>query len=370
MKKYFRYLFLGVLFVNSLILTSCQTKATHTDITTNTSTIEQIIEEETTTKLEVVFDYYIVSSNQAKLYTSPNLDSEPIKELYKNSLIQIEVSENDLWKVVKIDEETSAYISSNDIQLVGKEFSKYTDYQIADDNEKYALVTVDIGNIRMLPDMNGEIVGKYKHGETVQVLGVTKNNWNMIKYNDSICYVSSEILTYISEEEYELYNLKITKSTFDESKSTLIGTYTTNFATSNNNRKYNIELGSSIINEFVIPSGALFDWCRDMGKCSKEKGFKESNEIVNGEYVKGYGGGVCQISSTLCAAILTSNSNFEFFERHKHSKAQKYIPREYDATVSYPNVNFVIKNCNEYPVMIKAYCNNGNLTVEIYAING
>lgn len=362
MQRYFRYL---IVCASLFILTACQVKKG--DLENTTEQINESKEDETITN--IAFDNYVITSNQSVLYSSPDSNSEQISNLYKNTLIQVEVSEDELWRKVKIDENTIAYILSTDIKYVGIECDKYTDYQIVDTSKKYALIKVDVGNIRNLPDMSGEIVGKYKYGETVQILGVTKNNWNIIMYNENISYISSEIITYITNEEYDCYNFKITKSNFDESKSVLIGTYTTSYAPTNSNRGYNVELGSKNIDGFVIPPGSLFDWCRDMGACGKNEGFKESTEIVEGKYVKGYGGGICQVSSTLCAAIFTSDGKFEFFERHKHSKVQEYIPRELDATVSYPDVNFIIKNCNDFYVMIKSYCNDGNITIEIYAIN-
>lgn len=361
MKSRFRYL---MVCTSLSILTACHGETGNLE--NNAEQINESKEVETITN--IAFDNYIVISNQSGLYSSPSEKSEQIDVLYKNTLIQVEVSEDGLWRKVKIDENTIAYIPSTDIKYVGIDYDKYTDYQIVDTSKKYALINVDVGNIRNLPDMNGEIVGKYKYGDSVQILGVTKNNWNVIMYKENVSYISSEIITYITKEEYDCYNFKITKSDFDESKSVLIGTYTTNYAPTNSNRGYNVELSSRNIDGFVIPPGSLFNWCRDMGECGKDEGFKESNEIVDGEYVKGYGGGICQVSSTLCAAISTSDGKFEFFERHKHSKAQKYIPRELDATVSYPNVNFIIKNCNEYPVIIKSYCDSGNITIEIYKV--
>lgn len=366
MKRSFRYLILGITFVILLSFTACQGKKGDFKKEEEKTTLDETTQEETSTQMKEIFEYYLTISNVTKLYLSPSLDSEYITELYKNSLIKVILTEDEEWKKVKIDNRIYAYISSKDIQYVGQNYTVYNDYQICDEEHKYAYVNVDVGNVRDLPDMKGEVVGKYKYGETIQVLGVTKNNWNVIMYNNNICYVSSDIIQYISKEEYDLYNFKITKAEFDENNTTLIGSYITNYAPVNGNRGYNIELGVKNMNGYVIPPGALFDWCRDMGQCGKNEGFKESTEIVNGEYVKGYGGGVCQISSTLCAALLTSEGNFEFFERHKHSKAQKYIPREYDATVSYPNVNFIFKNSNDYSVYIKAECENGNLKIEIY----
>ena len=60
------------------------------------------------------------------------------------------------------------------------------------------------------------------------------------------------------------------------------------------------------------------------------------------------------------------------YNRYRNQKDEKFYQYfagqkiEYDATVSYPNVNFIFKNSNDYSVYIKAECENGNLKIEIY----
>ena len=230
MKRYFRYLILGITFVILLSFTACQGKKGDFKNEEEKTTLEETTQEETSEELKEIFEYYITISNFTKLYLSPDTNSEYFTELYKNSLIKVILTEDEEWKKVKIDNRIYAYISSKDIQYVGQNYTSYTDYQIYEEVDKYAYINVDVGNIRALPDMKGEVVGKYKYGETIQVLGVTKNNWNVIMYNNNICYVSSDIIQYISKEEYDLYNFKITKAEFDENNTTLIGSYITNYA--------------------------------------------------------------------------------------------------------------------------------------------
>ena len=118
----------------------------------------------------------------------------------------------------------------------------------------------------------------------------------------------------------------------------------------------------------AIIHGCTFNWCRDMGPCGKDEGYLSSTEIVNGEYVEGYGGGICQVSSTLCAAIIDSGSDIELIDRNHHAIPQSYIPEDLDATVSYPDCNFIFKNNNTYDILILTSHDGNELNVSVYKI--
>ena len=64
----------------------------------------------------------------------------------------------------------------------------------------------------------------------------------------------------------------------------------------------------------------------------------------------GYGGGVCQVSSTIYAAIL-HNKNFKVTARKPHGLPATYIPVDMDATVSYGSVD--LKFVNKYPFKVR-----------------
>ena len=145
----------------------------------------------------------------------------------------------------------------------------------------------------------------------------------------------------------------------------LLGTFTTDYSFSGYNRRYNLEKAASTMNGIVINSNENFNWCRDMGPCGYDEGYLESLEIQDGQYVTGYGGGICQVSCTLCGAVLSSDGDFELVERYHHGIEQFYISREYDATVSYPDCNFVFKNNNTFSIMIETYFDGCYLTINI-----
>lgn len=313
------------------------------------------------------FSKGIITAEEVNIREEPNIDSEVIGKFYKNTIIYSTKVTNE-WNKVKLANSSIGYIFSTYITTISEEeFEIYQDYQILDSSPKYGIISSDYSNLTSLPNtQDSEIIAVFAKNDTVKILGITQNKWYVTKYNDILCYIFHDDLREISLEDYNSFETLPTKRASVEGCS-LIGEYTTNYYSSNENRNYNVKKSASEMDGFLIEANAMFNWCRDMGPCGQFEGYKSSKEIVNDEYVTGYGGGICQLSSTLCAAVISSGKNFEFIERNKHSIPQSYIPADLDATVSYPDCNFIFKNNNPYDIIIKTNCKDYNLTVEIYA---
>jgi vancomycin resistance protein YoaR len=111
----------------------------------------------------------------------------------------------------------------------------------------------------------------------------------------------------------------------------LRSSYTTYFE-SNPNREHNIALALSKFNGLVIDKGQTVSFNSVVGKRSAERGFLEAKIILDGEFVAGIGGGVCQASTTIFNAILGAGLTVD--KSHNHSLALSYVPVGRDAMVS------------------------------------
>ncbi|GAA0181736.1 VanW family protein [Clostridium sediminicola] len=135
-----------------------------------------------------------------------------------------------------------------------------------------------------------------------------------------------------------------------------IGSFSTRYTNSGANRSSNIALATKAINETILMPGEVFSFNDTVGQRTREKGYKEAHVIVNGEYVDGLGGGICQASSTLYNVALLAG--LEIVERHHHTYPSSYVPVGQDATVDYGNLDVKFKNNGEYPIYISAYTQN------------
>ena len=142
---------------------------------------------------------------------------------------------------------------------------------------------------------------------------------------------------------------------------TVLGKYSTSYATSTKNRSDNVELAASKINGIILMPDEEFSYNNAVGKRTSANGFKEAPVFENGETVQGMGGGVCQVSSTLYSAVLYAD--LPVLERKSHSLTVSYVPKGQDATVAYGSIDFRFKNNTKGPIKISA--KTGGKVIEI-----
>lgn len=111
---------------------------------------------------------------------------------------------------------------------------------------------------------------------------------------------------------------------------------------STDERNLNIERGCNAFNGKVIKAGAKVSFNSWVGKRTQENGFYQALEIVYGEYEMGWGGGICQVSSTLYNAVI--QAGLKINTRTNHSLPANYIDMGLDATVSDRGIDFVFTN--------------------------
>lgn len=134
--------------------------------------------------------------------------------------------------------------------------------------------------------------------------------------------------------------------------SPIVAAYRTIYYTSSANRKHNIQLVSSLVDGFVLPPGKTFSFNQVTGPRGERQGYLEAPVISRGEFVDDYGGGVCQVSSTIYAAI-QQVPGFAVTNREPHGLEVTYLPVGMDATVNYGSIDF--KFLNKYPFTVQLH---------------
>ncbi len=173
------------------------------------------------------------------------------------------------------------------------------------------------------------------------------------------------------QEEYTI-PLKVTYpsvSTNDigsEAFPDLLSSFRTSFTSSNSNRSTNIRLCSEKINGTVLMPGGTFSFNQVVGKRTPEAGFKPATAYSGGKVVQEYGGGICQVSSTLYNAVLYAN--LEITERTNHGYKPSYVDPGLDATVSWGGPDFKFTNNRDYPIRIVCDTSNKILNIYIYGL--
>ncbi len=186
--------------------------------------------------------------------------------------------------------------------------------------------------------------------------------------------ISIEEAKQILQEEKEEYIIPLTitipeittEKLGKEAFPNLLGTFSTTYSTSNQNRVTNLELASEKINGTVILPGETFSYNKIVGERTIAKGYKEAAVYSGGKVVDGIGGGICQLSSTLYNAVIYAN--LEVTERSNHRFLTSYVTAGRDATVSWGTIDFCFKNTRQYPIKITSSVKNGVVTTEIYGL--
>ena len=148
----------------------------------------------------------------------------------------------------------------------------------------------------------------------------------------------------------------------------VIGTFTTK-TTNNKNRNQNIQLAVDAIDGRILKAGEEFSFNLATGNRTSEKGYQPAGAYKNGVLIEEPGGGVCQVSTTLYHAIITSG--FMTTERNSHSFAPSYVEPGQDAMVSFdgyagPDLKFV--NTNTTSIALRANFQDNLLKLSIVGL--
>ena len=154
----------------------------------------------------------------------------------------------------------------------------------------------------------------------------------------------------------------------ESNKEEVISEFSTKLPKDTEARDSNIELACKTLNETVVKKDETFSLWEVLGCPTKEKGYQKAKTFTSdGKITESYGGGICQISTTIYNAVLEVK-DLEITERHEHSRDVVYIKDGKDAAVSYNTADFKFKNTLENDIKIKAKVEDGKVKIKLIRI--
>ncbi|SDF57020.1 VanW family protein [Sporolituus thermophilus] len=144
----------------------------------------------------------------------------------------------------------------------------------------------------------------------------------------------------------------------------IIAAYTTQFDPRDENRTQNVQLAAKSINGVLVRPGDVFSFNTHVGPRLAEHGYREAPVFVDGRLSTDWGGGVCQVSSTLYNAVLLADLEIE--ERTAHFRPPGYVPLGQDATVADNQLDFKFRNTTDYNIYLMTEVTGNQLTVNIF----
>jgi Uncharacterized vancomycin resistance protein len=150
----------------------------------------------------------------------------------------------------------------------------------------------------------------------------------------------------------------------DQKISGLLASYTTHFDPSQTARSDNVRIAAKALDRAVIKPGDILSFNKIVGERTVQGGYKDAYIIVNGQFVPGLAGGICQVSSTLYNTGLLAN--LQVTQRSNHDLAISYVPLGQDATVAYPDLDLKFNNNTGGYLLIRTSTTSNSLTIDLY----
>ena len=133
----------------------------------------------------------------------------------------------------------------------------------------------------------------------------------------------------------------------------------------NSNRTNNLDLACKAINGTILNPGEVFSFNGVVGERTAAKGYLPATVYADGgASVEDYGGGVCQVASSIyyCSLFL----NLEQVHREPHMYAVTYVDYGMDATVYWGQIDYQFKNTLDYPIKIQANIDGGFVNITFW----
>lgn len=151
----------------------------------------------------------------------------------------------------------------------------------------------------------------------------------------------------------------------------LVGVGYSSYSGSPMNRQHNIGVGLSKFNGKIIKKGEEFSFTTLMGPVDAAHGWLPELVIKGDETIPEYGGGLCQVSSTMYRAALYSGLDITMRQNHSYAVQYYAFPYGYglDATVYDPRPDLRWVNDTPGDLLIQSYYEGYDVYFVLYGIN-
>lgn len=311
--------------------------------------------------LNQVVDYPQISNDMAKdtlELAQSDIDS-PMNWVYEDW--QIDVSGDDIYKMLYFEaREAEEVTGSNDLAISEDGVVFYVGYDLG------AVDSFLNNNAWMFEDRPIDAkLAMTEEGPVVVQEGVTGKMVNRVKL---IEYLESSMGEDRGDVELpvEVMESVISTDNIDElGIKELIATGSSDFSYSPANRIHNISVGADTFDGMVLAPGEEFSFTSLIGSVDAANGYLPELVIAGNETRPEYGGGLCQVSTTMYRTAL--DAGFPITARTPHRyRVSYYEPAGQDATIYIPNPDLRFINDTDNYILIEAMISGSILTFNFY----
>ena len=184
--------------------------------------------------------------------------------------------------------------------------------------------------------------------------------FNKFNFNDEIDYTANR--TGIELENNSILDNDISSKPIITEEE--ISSFSTKIIDDDDNRDTNIRITCNEINGTIIKNGEEFSFNESAGNPTPDRGYKKAGVFIDGELKKGYGGGNCQVSTTIYNAV-DKIDGIKVTERHEHGKEVGYIKMGKDSTVAYDGLDLKFENNTGYDIKLYTELSDNKVKVTV-----
>ena len=176
---------------------------------------------------------------------------------------------------------------------------------------------------------------------------------------------TSSIVNLITRDEKSELN---TSEINDFGITEIIGTGHSNFAGSPKNRRHNIKIGADALNGILIKPKDEFSLNKTLGEINAKTGYLPELVIKDNKTIPEYGGGLCQVGTTIFRATIESGLPVTMRRNHSY-RVSYYEPAGTDATIYSPWPDYRFVNDSEAHILIQTRIAGDDLYFDIWGTN-
>ena len=210
------------------------------------------------------------------------------------------------------------------------------------------------------PAEEGERLITLHEGARFGLLGF-ENGWAKVIFKRRYGYIRGDLLTSL---------VHVRGGTEEDLLDAPVSVYTSYYnladTPANRNRIVNLRVACERLSAIVLNPGERLNFNTQVGPYKASVGYQSAPVLAGGTTTLNYGGGTCQVASTLYNAVLQL-PGLTVTQRRAHGPSgASYVPHGVDAAVGSGNINLIFRNDYGFPVRFECSAQDGALTISIW----
>ncbi len=293
---------------------------------------------------------YNFSSSYTVVYREMDMDSEELDRFYAGHALKITAFYPN-WVQIQYGSGVAYVIRHRVDRVVPLDESTTPPYGVWV-NRYYTVAEEDI-LIRSDKDEDSEVLAVLTRGARLAFIGV-EDGWGVCVYKRQYGYVDTSTLSSL----YRVSPDAETETDPDVPIAVYCSFYTDNVTRINNLAVCCLRMAR------VMEPGDTLDFNGSVGPFKASNGYLPAPVLIDGGTTDGYGGGSCQVSSTLYNTVLQL-PGITVTERHPHgSNGAPYLPHGTDASSG--DLNFRMRNDYSFPIRLEGSVHDLCLFIAVY----